>query len=64
MSVKIQIEINNCTECSKVVVERTEGAGYAFDYTCTVNNKLVAGYVEYDSEMPKEVPSWCPLSVE
>lgn len=30
--------------------------------TMVKNNKKIAGYIEWDSEMPN-VPNWCPLRV-
>jgi hypothetical protein len=40
--------------------EPTKGAGCATDYYCILANKKIAGYVEWDREMP-EVPEWCPI---
>lgn len=59
----IAIKINNCSECPKCRKDRTAGAGYALDYICTEANKEIAGYVEYSSEIPANVPEWCPLFV-
>jgi len=59
----IAIKINNCSECPKCRKDRTAGAGYALDYICTEANKKIAGYVEYASEIPTDVPEWCPLLV-
>lgn len=58
---KIVLDIKNCTGCPKVVQERTPRAGYAVDYFCSlVDNKLVSGYVEWESDL-NPVPDWCPL---
>lgn len=66
MSVRVYIDIDRCDGCPFVEVKRTMGAGYAHNYYCTavkrVNNKL-AGYVEYNSEIPTP-PSWCPFRKE
>lgn len=59
----IAIKINNCSECPKCRKDRTAGAGYALDYICTEANKEIAGYVEYASEIPTDVPEWCPLLI-
>jgi hypothetical protein len=49
-------------ECPKIKYEKTIGAGCADDYLCGAKrNKLIAGYIEWPSEEPKEVPKWCPL---
>lgn len=62
--------ITNCTaQCPHVVKVHTPGSGYAQDYLCRKARKkngeyrLIAGYVEWDSELPKdgEFPKWCPL---
>jgi hypothetical protein len=36
------------------------GAGYAMDYTCTLEGKKIMGYIEWPSEI-KPVPKWCPI---
>jgi hypothetical protein len=59
----IKLEVESCLQCPKVKKSVTVNAGCAYDYTCTVNNKLITGYVEYESEEPKEVPEWCPLKI-
>ena len=42
------------------------GAGYAEDFFCkkTRTNRVIAGYVEWTSEEPKDgqIPAWCPLA--
>lgn len=56
-------KINNCCECPFVTTERTVGAGCASDYHCSADhNHKIAGYVEYASEMPDNIPEWCPLA--
>lgn len=59
-----QAEVTNCMKCPSCKVERTEGAGYAFDFLCkAADNKVIESYVEYKSEEPKdgEFPDFCPL---
>lgn len=56
--------------CPNAYNERTPGAGYAVDWRCGASkpgkdgkHRMIAGYVEWDSELPKdgEFPDWCPL---
>lgn len=58
----VLIPINNCTQCPHCNTKLTKGYGYATDYHCGAmyNNKLIVGYVEWDSQIPKEPPEWCP----
>lgn len=62
---KIILDINDCRDCLKCIEERTEGAGWAFDYSCSLekdddgNPKQIMGYVEYTSDI-EPVPDWCP----
>ena len=54
---------NNIKKCPFVISDKTEGAGCASDYFCAAaNNKKIAGYVEWESDMPL-VPDWCPKRV-
>lgn len=58
----VTLQISSCAKCPFIEAQRTEGAGYALDYFCTKKRyKKIAGYVEWDSEFPKEIPEWCPL---
>lgn len=61
---RVYIDVTTCKDCPFIKHDRTEGAGYALDYTCsaTKDNKLIAGYVEYQSEFPKTIPGWCPFN--
>lgn len=62
-------KIFRCVNCPNVTLSHTPGSGCGTDYRCTATasklekgkNRLIAGYVECDSEMPKEIPAWCPL---
>lgn len=59
----VLIEVGRCDECPFVELIRTMGAGHAYDYYCKANKKfpkMIAYYVEYDSEIPP-VPEWCPF---
>jgi hypothetical protein len=64
----IMLELKKCNRsgqmldysCPMLGSEPTKGAGCATDYYCMLANKPIAGYVEWESEMP-EVPEWCPL---
>lgn len=60
---KVWIEVKRCDDCPFHNTTRTIGAGYALDYHCgaTSDNKKIVGYVEWDSEIPKEPPKWCPF---
>ena len=65
--VEIVIKVTDCRQCPYCQVERTKGAGYAFDYSCSKYpkwNNVIATYVEYESEFPKEIPMWCPFRKE
>ena len=57
-------QIENCMNCPNCDTKLTKGFGYAMDYFCTAaDNKTIAGYVEWDSEKPKDgvFPKFCPL---
>ena len=67
---KIQFDAETCwnfgnkKSCPFLNIERTIGAGYALDYTCVFGEpRMIAGYVEYDYELPKTIPAWCPARV-
>lgn len=59
----VYVEVKRCDQCPYHFVRRTARAGFAHDYHCsaTPDNKMIVGYVEYDSEIPKEPPEWCPF---
>lgn len=59
----VLVPIDNCTQCPHCNTKLTKGYGYATDYHCgaTYDNKKIVGYVEWDSEIPKEPPKWCPF---
>lgn len=66
IEVTVSIPVGRCDECPFIEQKRTIGAGYAFDYFCKAlkrGNNKIAGYVEYDSEIPP-VPQWCPFRKE
>lgn len=67
---RIVVEIKKCDKCPFVESSRTVGAGFALDYFCTKMRspetgemKKIAGYVEWDREMPT-VPDWCPVKLD
>lgn len=57
-------KVEACKGCPNLEITRTIKAGYAFDWHCKVMNKKIAGYIEYKSEEPTEIPGWCPLPKE
>jgi hypothetical protein len=66
MSKQIRInKIINCHQCPNISSERTPSAGFAIDYYCNAVSprKIVAGYVEWNSEKRKDhdFPDFCPL---
>lgn len=67
MKTKLIIEVENCSQCPYVKVTRTQGAGYAFNYSCSKYpkwNNVIATYVEYDDELDNTPPEWCPCRLE
>jgi hypothetical protein len=61
---KIQLiyDIDNCSRCP---LHRTQPLitsdswEHASDYYCGSNGKKIAGYIEWESDMPN-IPNWCP----
>ncbi len=67
--VTVKVEATCCLECPFCQTKRTIGAGDALDFLCKAfpkYEKVIAGYVEYDSELPQEgqIPDWCPFAEE
>jgi len=59
--VVITIPVKNCGPCPFRETRRTVGAGYAIDWLCTkMDDKKIAGYIEWGSDEPESVPEWCP----
>lgn len=59
--VTIEINVGRCDECPMCQTQRTPGTGFGRDYLCKASqNKLIATYIEWDSEIPP-VPDWCPF---
>lgn len=58
-----EYEFENCAGCSHVRIKPCQYSPIADDYHCgaTPDDKRIAGYVEWESELPKEPPEWCPL---
>lgn len=63
MKVKIVIELNNCRRCPYCKYRNID-AELAYDYICLKAKKVIASYVEYGNEFPKEIPAWCPCRLE
>lgn len=66
----IKFHIDKCRQCPFTEIDRTQGAGFAWDRYCTRESNdghkskiKVGGYIEWESEEP-EVPSWCPIKVD
>lgn len=64
----IMICVTNCKQCPDCKTKLTKGFGYAMDYFCdgTPDQKTIAGYVEWDSEAPKDgqIPHFCPRATK
>lgn len=58
-----EYEFENCVGCPHVRIKPCQYSPIADDYHCgaTPDDKKIAGYVEWESELPKEPPEWCPL---
>ena len=65
MKVVIQREfdVQHCARCPFVRKLPCRHSPIADDYHCgaTSDNKKIVGYVEWESELPKTPPEWCPL---
>lgn len=59
---RILLTIEKCTSCPYCNSEKIPGS-LAVNYFCSIDNKKIAGYVEWDSEIPK-VPFWCKCRIE
>ncbi len=60
---EVVVKVGRCDECPYCTTKRTMGAGYAFDYMCSImKNKIITPYVEYMSELDP-VPGWCPFYI-
>lgn len=56
--------INNCGECPHRRIERDYAGACAEKWVCYAKSsrgRKIAGYIEWSSEEPKEIPEWCPL---
>lgn len=64
--VEVVMKIFSCLQCPHCSCLRTPDAGDAYDYLCNKINphKIIAYYVEYAGEFPKEIPDWCPFRKE
>ena len=64
--VEVTIKISSCLQCPFCSCSRTADAGYAYDYWCDkfTPKRIIAYYVEYAGDFPKEIPAWCPFRKE
>jgi hypothetical protein len=64
MNKKITIEIDSCRKCPFFKAGSSyslDGFDRGYDWTCTSNNKTIAGFVESTQEEERiEIPEWCP----
>jgi len=58
-----EYEFDNCAKCPHAQKWPCHHSPIADDYHCgaTPDNKLISGYVEWEDQLPKEPPEWCPL---
>lgn len=57
-----EYDVENCAQCPHVRVKPCQHSPVADDYHCgaTPDDKKIAGYVEWDDQLPKTPPDWCP----
>lgn len=60
---KITFEIEKCNQCPFHKTTPYYSWEYAVNYICEKANRQIAGYIEWDDELP-EVPNWCPIAVK
>lgn len=57
----ITIKVKTCRKCPFRNTEKMPGR-CAVDWFCSKKNgKRIAGYIEWPSEEPNNVPEWCPF---
>lgn len=58
-----EYEFDNCAGCPHVQKWPCRHSPIADDYHCgaTPDRKLIEGYVEWEDQLPKEPPEWCPV---
>lgn len=65
---KINIEISSCRQCpffKEGPPESTDGFDRGHDWICkAMDNKLIAGFVEWHEEDKTPVPEWCPARTQ
>ena len=64
--IRFEYEINKCNECPAYMTKETltpDSWEHASNCYCGVNNKKIADYIEWDSELP-EIPKWCPYMIK
>lgn len=57
-----EYEFENCAGCPHVQKWPCRHSPIADDYHCgaTPDRKLISGYVEWEDQLPKKPPDWCP----
>ena len=57
-----EYEFENCAQCPHVRKRPCQYSPIADDYHCgaTPDCKKIAGYVEWEDQLPKKPPEWCP----
>lgn len=60
----IQIPVKICSECPHFKITNrstTDGFDHGEEWTCTKENKVIAGFVEWREKDQVEIPKWCPF---
>ena len=58
--VSVTIPVGRCDECPYHYIHISPDIDSGDDYICKIANKVIASYIEFDSELPV-VPEWCPF---
>ena len=64
---KVVLHIEKCQDCPHLEIGMSyslDGFDRGSDWTCKKTGKEVASFVEWPSQAPKKIPSWCPLRVK
>lgn len=58
-----EYDVTNCARCPFVRKLPCRHSPFADDYHCgaTPDNKKIDGYVEWEDQLPKVPPEWCPM---
>lgn len=57
-----QVTITSCSQCPHCKTQPTQDAEWAKDYFCELADEMLMYFVEYEFEIPGEIPEWCPLT--